>query len=146
MPHQCLKCGKIFDEGSPDILKGCPECGGKKFFFTNEPLSDEKRKEIGKAGDAKIITRALEKKLKEKEGEWIPLEPRKVKEILANIAKKRKGIEIKAGKKPESISIKEIGDYEIDVKKLLDGEAVIIQKDGSYFIHLPSIFEEFKKK
>ncbi|MEA2055536.1 MAG: Zn-ribbon containing protein, partial [Candidatus Thermoplasmatota archaeon] len=27
MPHQCLKCGKIFEEGSTQLLKGCPDCG-----------------------------------------------------------------------------------------------------------------------
>ena len=37
MPHQCLKCGKIFEEGSTQLLKGCPDCDGNRFFFTKEP-------------------------------------------------------------------------------------------------------------
>ena len=40
MPHQCLKCGKIFEEGSAQLLKGCTECGGNRFFFTKEPLDE----------------------------------------------------------------------------------------------------------
>ncbi len=46
MPHQCLKCGKIFPSGSPEILKGCSECGGRKFFYTQEALSEPEREEL----------------------------------------------------------------------------------------------------
>ena len=46
MPHQCLKCGKIFEEGSSTVLKGCPNCNGNRFFFTKEPLEDKERKAI----------------------------------------------------------------------------------------------------
>ena len=35
MPHQCVKCSKIFKENSNEILKGCNSCGGKFFFFIN---------------------------------------------------------------------------------------------------------------
>ena len=46
MPHQCLKCGLIFEEGSAQLLKGCPECGGNRFFFTKEPLDEKQRNDI----------------------------------------------------------------------------------------------------
>ena len=46
MPHQCLKCGKIFEEGSAQLLKGCPDCSGNRFFFTKEPLNEEQRAAI----------------------------------------------------------------------------------------------------
>ena len=48
MPHQCLKCGKSYPEGTAQILKGCQECGGTKFFYTKKPLDDQKRKKIQK--------------------------------------------------------------------------------------------------
>lgn len=44
MSHQCLKCGKLFDQGSYQLLRGCPDCGGNRFFFTKEPLNNEARK------------------------------------------------------------------------------------------------------
>jgi len=33
MPHQCTACGRQFDDGSKEMLSGCPECGGNKFQF-----------------------------------------------------------------------------------------------------------------
>ena len=36
MPHKCTHCEKIFEDGSPEILKGCPACGGKKFLYVRE--------------------------------------------------------------------------------------------------------------
>ena len=46
MPHQCLKCGSVFADGSPEILRGCPECDGTRFFFTEKPLSDDERNRL----------------------------------------------------------------------------------------------------
>ena len=33
MPHQCTNCGRGFDDGSQEMLSGCPDCGGNKFQF-----------------------------------------------------------------------------------------------------------------
>ncbi|WP_081603283.1 MULTISPECIES: Zn-ribbon containing protein [unclassified Haloferax] len=33
MPHQCTTCGKVFPDGSKEMLSGCPSCGGNKFQF-----------------------------------------------------------------------------------------------------------------
>jgi len=33
MPHQCTDCGRQFDDGSKEMLSGCPDCGGNKFQF-----------------------------------------------------------------------------------------------------------------
>ena len=33
MPHQCTDCGRVFDDGSKEMLSGCPDCGGNKFQF-----------------------------------------------------------------------------------------------------------------
>ncbi|RDI71830.1 OapC/ArvC family zinc-ribbon domain-containing protein [Halopelagius longus] len=33
MPHQCTNCGKVFPDGSKEMLSGCPNCGGNKFQF-----------------------------------------------------------------------------------------------------------------
>ena len=42
MPHQCTGCGHTFEDGSKEMLSGCPECGGNKFQFrpSEEALSD----------------------------------------------------------------------------------------------------------
>lgn len=46
MPHQCLQCGTLIPSGSQDILKGCSKCGGKKFFYITQPVSNEERQRI----------------------------------------------------------------------------------------------------
>ena len=46
MPHQCLKCGKVFPSGSSEILKGCSDCGGKKFFYTEQPVTEVERERL----------------------------------------------------------------------------------------------------
>jgi len=33
MPHQCTGCGHVFEDGSKEMLSGCPDCGGTKFQF-----------------------------------------------------------------------------------------------------------------
>jgi DNA-directed RNA polymerase subunit RPC12/RpoP len=33
MVHTCATCGKVYLDSSPDILRGCSSCGGKKFYF-----------------------------------------------------------------------------------------------------------------
>ena len=33
MPHECTNCGRVFDDGSKEMLSGCPDCGGNKFQF-----------------------------------------------------------------------------------------------------------------
>ena len=33
MPHQCTGCGHTFEDGSKEMLSGCPNCGGNKFQF-----------------------------------------------------------------------------------------------------------------
>jgi len=33
MPHQCTDCGRAFDDGSTEMLSGCPDCGGNTFQF-----------------------------------------------------------------------------------------------------------------
>ena len=36
MPHECTECGRAFDDGSKEMLSGCPDCGGTTFQFRPE--------------------------------------------------------------------------------------------------------------
>ena len=40
MPHECTNCGRTFDDGSTEMLSGCPTCGGRKFQFRPEGEAD----------------------------------------------------------------------------------------------------------
>ncbi|HEB37180.1 MAG TPA: hypothetical protein ENI14_00750 [Thermoplasmatales archaeon] len=161
MPHQCLKCGKIFEDGSPELLKGCPNCGGNRFIFIKKPLSEEERKDIEKKVEDDIYAQVT--KLLGKENRLEELKPRELKEAFFQIAEQESkkqvfGIDEKSreemveklipqeSEEPETIRIKTPGEYELDLKGLLEEEPIIIQKDGSYVIHLPSVFERARKE
>jgi len=178
MPHQCLKCGHIFEEGSSQLLKGCPGCGGNRFFFTKQPLNETERdtmsKEIGNDLTSRIMELAIEKNkgnmLKGTET-WIRLKPKDLRRMIEDQIEqvepakevshdepisddKRKAIiekikaEVDHSDTPETIGVEQPGKYQIDLKGLLEKEPIVIQKDGTYTIHLPSLFKmrEEKKK
>jgi len=181
MPHQCLKCGKIFGEGSSQLLKGCPDCNGNRFFFTKKPLDEKERgiitQKIGKDLNSKIVEMlgGDNNEIIDRSGKWMKLKPKDVRKVFEqhlpeeiknknklkdktekidflsdednvkeNIEKIKS--EIKRPKTPETIDIERPGRYRIDLKGLLEEEPIIIQKDGSYTIHLPSLFKMIDKE
>ena len=173
MPHQCLKCGKIFEEGSAQLLKGCPDCSGNRFFFTKEPLDEKQRaaitEEVGKDINSAIMNLmgSEGENLIEKQGDWVKIKPKDVRKVIKKHLTKEKRMESEKKEdidiltdddyrsekieeiqdqsdysdKPETINIERPGSYKIDLKGLLEEEPIIIQKDGSYTIHLPSLFK-----
>lgn len=173
MPHQCLKCGKIFEEGSAQLLKGCPDCSGNRFFFTKEPLDEKQRaaitEEVGKDINSAIMNLMGSdgENLIEKQGDWVKIKPKDVRKVIKKHLTKEKRMESEKKEdidiltdddyrsekieeiqaqsdysdKPETINIERPGSYKIDLKGLLEEEPIIIQKDGSYTIHLPSLFK-----
>ena len=170
MPHQCLKCGKIFEEGSSTVLKGCPNCNGNRFFFTKEPLEDKERKAIYDKTSMDINLKILDilgidkNDIIDNKGKWKTMKPGDVRKALKNQIKedsnnkKIENIEVEnkksivkenldsENKNPETINIEKPGKYVIDIKGLLEEEPIIIQKDGTYTIHLPSIFKMLDKE
>ncbi len=42
--------------------------------------------------------------------------------------------------KPDTVTVTAPGEYEIDVKGLLERNPIVVHKDGTYLIHLPSLF------
>ena len=156
MPHQCLKCGKIFPEGTSQILQGCPQCQGTRFFYTKTPLNKKKREQKKRETEKdtqtlvdQVLQEGLPPEASKEQGPWIELKTRKVTDIIDEISSHKNEISHKNGqeeKRIESISVKDVGDYEINIQKLLQEESVIIQKNGSYLIHLPSVFDEYRKK
>jgi predicted nucleic acid-binding Zn-ribbon protein len=226
MPHQCLKCGAVFPDGSPQILRGCPDCGGAKFFFTDSSMSDDERNKLQEKANKDIKSLIQEmmvndsipinvKKQSVKKDEWVylgkideeaedPTDEKTQKEVEKKIMKSieelqfpkegklsrlrfssksdKKAVkeevkalktEVKAkakAKKAEAkvkskkaapkveapkkkaakkkkkdnvavITITDEGVYELDVEKLMEHSPIIVQKDGSYMVHLPSVFK-----
>ena len=181
MPHQCLKCGRVFEEGSSQLLKGCPDCGGNRFFFTKEPLDEKERnsitEEVGQDINSAIMDLMGENNndVIDKSGNWINIKPKDVRKALeqhlSEAARNKKKpsdkkydiaritddeyrkitieklkSEAEGPDTPETIDIERPGKYKIDIKGLLEEEPIIIQKDSSYTIHLPSLFKMINKE
>lgn len=126
MPHQCVKCGSMYDDGAQEILKGC-ECGAKLFFYIRKDQVDKAKKQV--------------KKLSEEDKEQIEED---VHDIIG------KGIE---DDRPvvldfESISILKPGSYELDLVNLFQADEPLIYRleDGKYMIDLPESFKKMKQK
>jgi len=177
MPHQCLKCGRVFKEGSSELLKGCPDCGGSRFFFTKKPLDEVQRntklEEVGQDLNSAIVELIKNQNidLVNDSGKWPEIKPKDIRKALKKglddekkiSSKNKEEIEILTDEDyrekiidkiksevdksdtPETIDIEKSGKYKIDLKGLLEEEPIIIQKDGSYIIHLPSVFRMIDK-
>lgn len=97
----------------------------------------------------KDLRKAVEKHLSENE-KIIPNDKKIIDTITNNDYRKSaiEKIELESKKlnTPETIDIEAPGKYNIDIKGLLEEEPIIIQKDGSYILHLPSIFKMINKE
>lgn len=166
MPHQCLQCGGTFPEGSKDILRGCPSCGGTKFFFTRAPLSGGDLDRMRRSSEEEM--RQLVRRVLTEESElepateedspptpkgWVAIRKETLKAgYTSTEALKRKDGEVfqrpvrrkrvRARKGPEVIRVVETGVYEIDLESLMRKNPIVIQKGGTYLIYLPSLFSE----
>lgn len=119
MPHQCVRCSKLYDDGSDAVLKGC-SCGSRFFFFM--------RKEAIKA--AKEMTAKLteddKQQLEHDALEFIGEEEAPEHPIVLDL---------------ESIRMLQPGKFEIDLIDLFKGKPLVYKlAEGKYVIDLASTF------
>ncbi len=119
MPHKCTNCGQIFEDGSVDILNGCPNCGWNKFLYVPAKPATK----TGTETDAEDTDAGMQPDTVEEKKDTVP------------------AMEV------ESIRILEKGSYELNLESLLEREEIIMsmKEDGRYLVHLPSVFEKGKK-
>jgi predicted nucleic acid-binding Zn-ribbon protein len=154
MPHQCLKCGKTFEEGSSQLLKGCPDCGGNRFFFTKEPLDEQQRHKITEEVGKDINETLLElmgsegDKIVDKSGKWINIKPKDVRKAMEkHLSDKQE--KIKPDNK-ENVGILTDETYRKDrIEKIKSEmqqerrpETIDIERPGSYKIDIKGLLEE----
>lgn len=126
MPHQCTRCGEIFPDAAPELLKGC-KCGSKFFYYIKKERFDELNQinnqeiqdtliELNKADKAQI-----EKDIREITG----LKEEPDKPVILNI---------------ESIRVLSPGKFEIDIINLFSKKRPLIYRleEGKYIIDLNS--------
>ena len=125
MPHQCVRCNKLFEDGSQQILKGC-ECGAKLFFYLKKQNID--------AGKELISN------FSEEEKQQIEQDVREVLHI-------KEELDNPVILDLESIRVLEPGKYELDLVHLFKKDPLIIKlEEGKYMIDLPQVFKKECKK
>ena len=130
MPHQCVHCSKIYDDGSEAVLKGCDDCNSRFFFY----LSKEKLEKI-KNSDEKALELTSEEK-------------KQIEEDVRDIV----GVDKDDGHPIildfESVKVLKPGQYVLDIANLFSKERPLVYKleDGKYIIDLVASMQRNGKK
>ncbi len=120
MPHQCVRCGTLYEDGDRLILKGC-NCGAKLFFFIKPEALRKSRETVDNLTSAQIMQIEND-----------------VRELIG-----RNNLNDTVVLDIESIKITEPGKYELDIIQLFKGSPVVYKiEDGKYVI---DVAESFKK-
>lgn len=126
MPHQCVRCDTLYDDGAQEILKGCSKCGGRLFFYIKKEKLEEQKEITTK------LTKVEKKQIEKDIFDLIGSEIDKEKPVVLDL---------------ESIRILKPGKYELDLVHLFKKEPLIFKLgEGKYMIDLPSSFKEKKEK
>ena len=121
MPNQCVHCGKMYGDASPELLQGC-SCGSHFFFFIKKEQLDE---------------------LKEKTDELEGMDKQQVEEDIRDMIGLEEDKEIPVILDLESIRTLGPGKFEIDIVNLFSKKRPLIYKleEGKYIIDLASTFK-----
>jgi predicted nucleic acid-binding Zn-ribbon protein len=136
MPHKCARCGRVYDDGDIQILKGCSFCGGKKFYYiATKNIETRDKNEI-----KDLIYNNIQSDIQLDNLDTL-------NEIERFHKKNKKNFKnIIDDREIESIKIIDDGLYQLDLDILMRRDELIIEKkDGSYALHMPSLFK-YKKK
>jgi len=127
MPHQCVKCGALYSDGSKELLQGCSQCSGKFFFYI-------KQENIEKA---KQFTENLTEEDKQQ----------MEKDVLDIVGEERKDDDQPIVLDLEAIRVCGPGKYEIDLVDLFKGKPLVYRLDeGKYVIDIVSTFKAKEKE
>jgi hypothetical protein len=125
MPHQCVRCGIIYDDNAKEIMKGC-SCGSKLFFYIKQERFNQLKRAAEKLSDAD--KQEIEKDVLEIIGETEEEMPPVVLDF-------------------SSVRVSKPGMYELDVVKLFKEHPVIYElSEGKYIVDLASAFAQPRKK
>ncbi|MDO9522563.1 MAG: Zn-ribbon domain-containing protein [Methanocorpusculum sp.] len=120
MPHKCTKCGREFRDGSVEILRGCPSCGGKKFLYVSDRV---KNADVLEEKSIETIAEETKQEVLEVKHQGPATRPT---DILERV---------------ESVRIVSKGTYELNLERLAESQDIIIGMgdDGKYMLDLPSM-------
>ena len=127
MPHQCVRCGHLYDDGSDAILKGC-DCGARLFFFVRKDAIEK----------AKEITSDL-----------TPVQKEQIEKDVLDLVGERVEEDQPIVLDFEAIRVLEPGKFELDLVKIFKKDPLVYKMgEGKYIIDLPATFKKpsMKKK
>lgn len=125
MPHQCVRCGAMYDDGAKEILQGCSKCGGRLFFYIKPKHIKEMREQTAKLTDKE------KKEIEQDIIDLIGLEEIQERPVVLDL---------------ESIRVLKPGKYELDLVKLFKKQPIIFKVgEGRYVIDLVETFRKPKK-
>ena len=126
MPHQCVRCNAIYDDGAKEILKGC-SCGAKLFFY----IKKEKLAAAKKIIENPQLTEDDRKQMEEDVFELVGHEPDSDSPVILDI---------------EAIRVLKPGKYELDLVHLFKGDPLVFKlEEGKYMIDVVQSFKRLAK-
>jgi len=168
MPHECVSCGHVLEDGSDEVLEGCPECEGTTFSYVadvsdtpetisspdspteptepTEPEEDdsdileaESSYERAFGGKLDNGTEAEEPQSGDDEAEIKEISEEESPPTSAAEEARRELMD-----QFETIRIVEPGSYELNLMNLYeeDQKIIALQEDGRYQVTLPSGFDD----
>ena len=127
MPHQCVRCNTLYDDGANEIIKGC-SCGGRLFFF----IKKEKLEEVKKVTDNLQLTEEDKEQMEKDVFDLVGHDIDSEEPVILDL---------------EAIRVSKPGKYELDLVHLFKGEPLIFKlEDGKYMIDIVQSFKQVKKK
>ncbi len=127
MPHQCVVCNTIYDDGASEIITGC-KCGGRLFFY----IRKEKLEEAKKLQESIKLTRKEREQMEKDVFEIVGSDIENDKPIVLDL---------------ESIRVLKPGKYELDLVHLFKGEPLVFKlEEGKYMIDLIDSFKQYSRK
>lgn len=127
MPHKCVRCATIYDDGSPELMEGCA-CGARVFMYLRErPGADEK----------KLREELKESSLKKEDADWIE------NEFGDKLTREKKTIHLDV----ENLRRVAEGVFELDLASLMSGKPIVIKaREGVYYVDVPYAMTKKKKQ
>jgi predicted nucleic acid-binding Zn-ribbon protein len=123
MPHQCVRCSTMYDDGARELLEGC-KCGAKVFFFIKKSKLEAAKKEA----DAIQLTSEDKKQIEEDIYDLVGTEIDRNTPVVLDL---------------EAIKVLKPGKYELDIVNLFKNKPVIFKlEDGKYMIDLKKSFSK----
>ena len=125
MPHQCVRCGTLYEDAANELLKGC-SCGARLFFYVKK----EKLKEIQEK--TVNLTQQEKEQIEKDIFDLIGSEVDKDQPVILDL---------------ESIRVLQPGKYELDLVHLFNKEPMVIKiGEGKYMIDLIETFKRILDK